>query len=89
MSGNGDTITATLVGDILLEARIQHHHGNWLRHNWMTDALYVLQLGTNLISVSRLCDEGYSVHFGQDLDIYNVIKDGVIHMQGAKFDGVY
>lgn len=87
--GDGRTINATLQGDVHVNTALGGRaNGAIRRYVVLKDALYVPGLDVNLISCSRLCDEGFTIRFGKN-GCLAMAEDGEVAITACKSKGLY
>ena len=87
--GDGRTIDATLQGDVHVKNVLRGRANEVIRrYVVLKDALYVPGLDVNLISCSRLCEEGYTIRFGRN-GCLATAEDGEVAISACKSKGLY
>lgn len=81
---NNGTTKVTGLGKALIEAEVNSQ----LQNLEVNDALLVPELKTNLLSVARICDRGYTVTFKEQCAVIKNSKDNVMLIADRK-DNLY
>ena len=85
--GNGTRVVSNWSGTLQIRAALRRN-GETLHHNVILhDVLLVPALKTSLISISKLCDDGYEMEFGSQQCV--ALMKGYIEFYGIKDQGIY
>ena len=85
--GDGNCVTANQSGSLFLQTTLTTSGKETELSLVLHNVLFVPDLLSNLISCSRLCDNGYIINFSGSM--CTGMYDGFMHFQGAKSEGVY
>lgn len=85
--GNRTVIMATMQGNLLFKGTIRSNGEQITRYTWMMNGLHVPELESDLVSVSTLCKQSFSVRFSPQM--CNEAKEGTLRAQGYTYSGVY
>lgn len=87
MLGDGERVFSTHRGTLVLQTFVGREQDLYERILVIHGVLYVLDLHTNLLSCSRLCEEGYTINIGRNR--YNGMHEGFMRFMGRIVHGVY
>ena len=85
--GDGNKMFATHRGTLVFRTPIRNYEKEHDRFIFLRDVLYVPDVHSNLLSCSKLCDNGFRINFGREQCIG--MKNGSTQFQGKRCQGVY
>ena len=85
--GNGSRVSSGMCGTLRIKAALRENGEIIYRTVCLRDVLLVSDLKTTLISISRLCEDGYDLKFNHWRCV--ALRGGIIEFYGHKVDVMY